>query len=270
MAYLCGRPLRNRGRCVLGRETAIQRMTWGADGWLRTAGNDAVPLVRVTAPDLPAHPWPAAPARADFDAPELPIDFQWLRSPQPERLFSLTARPGHLRLFGRESIGSLFEQALVARRQQDFCYTAATRVDFEPQHYQQAAGLVCYYGGSKFHYLHITHDDAQGRHLRVMSALPDQPQADAFTAPVPLQPGPVELRVAVDYERLRFSFREEGGAWRVLPEQFDASILSDEATAPGNPNFTGAFVGMACQDMAGTGLHADFDWFEYRERAYEP
>ena len=33
MVYLCGRPLANRGRCTLGRETAIQPMTWGA-GWL--------------------------------------------------------------------------------------------------------------------------------------------------------------------------------------------------------------------------------------------
>ena len=49
---------------------------------------------------------------------------------------------------------------------------------------------------------------------------------------------------------------------------FDASILSDEATSPGLPNFTGAFVGMACHDLAGTALPADFDWFEYRERRY--
>ena len=28
MVYLCGRPLPNRGRCVLGRETAIQRMAF--------------------------------------------------------------------------------------------------------------------------------------------------------------------------------------------------------------------------------------------------
>jgi len=25
---------------------------------------------------------------------------------------------------------------------------------------------------------------------------------------------------------------------------------------------------MACQDMAGTGRPADFDWFDYRERDY--
>jgi xylan 1,4-beta-xylosidase len=174
-----------------------------------------------------------------------------------------------LRLYGRETIGSLFTQALVARRQQFFCYSAATRMDFDPAHFQQAAGLVCYYGAAKFHYLHVSHDEEVGRHLRVMSALPDSPVADVFTAPIPIPGGPIELRVEVDYERLRFAFRIEGAEnWTWLPEQFDASILSDEATMPGQANFTGAFVGMACQDMSGAGCPADFDWFDYRERDY--
>ena len=30
----------------------------------------------------------------------------------------------------------------------------------------------------------------------------------------------------------------------------------------------GAFVGMCCQDVAGTRRPADFDYFEYREREY--
>jgi hypothetical protein len=76
------------------------------------------------------------------------------------------------------------------------------------------------------------------------------------------------VRVEVDYERLRFAYRLGTGEWQWLPQLFDASILSDEATAPGLPNFTGAFVGVACQDLAGTGRPADFDWFEYRERDY--
>jgi xylan 1,4-beta-xylosidase len=207
-------------------------------------------------------------ARSDFDGRTLPIEFQWLRSPQPEELFSLSARPGHLRLYGRETIGSLFRQSLVARRQQAHCFSASTVVDFEPEHFQQVAGLVCYYGGSKFHYLHVSHDETLGRYLAVMSALPDSPQADAFTPKVAIPAGPVELRVEVDEERMYFGYRLGGGAWQWLPQMFDASILSDEATAPGLPNFTGAFVGMTCQDMAGTGKAADFDWFEYREREF--
>ncbi|WP_068877707.1 MULTISPECIES: glycoside hydrolase family 43 protein [unclassified Phenylobacterium] len=269
--YLCGRPLPNRGRCVLGRETAIQKMVWGQDGWLRTLDGRGTPELEVQAPDLPAHPWPATPERSDFDGPDLPIDFQWLRTPYPAEIFSLSARPGWLRLIGRESLGSLFRQALVARRQQAFCYSAATRMDFEPRHFQQAAGLVCYYSAAKFHYLMVSHDAALGRCVQVMSALPDSPQADAFTPPIPIGPGPVELRVEVDFERLRFAFRLAGEeAWTVLPQVFDASILSDEAAAPGTPNFTGAFVGMACQDTSGAAHPADFAWFDYRERPYAP
>ncbi len=182
-------------------------------------------------------------------------------------MFSLTARPGYLRLYGRETIGSTFRQSLVARRQQAHCYSAMTALEFEPAHFQQSAGLVCYYNSAKFHYLHVSHDDEHGVHLRVMSCTPDSPQSDAFTAPIPIPAGRIELRVEVDFERLRFAYRT-GGSWMFLPELFDASILSDEATAPGAPNFTGAFVGMACQDMSGMANPADFDYFEYRERHY--
>jgi xylan 1,4-beta-xylosidase len=273
LVYLCGRPLRNRGRCTLGRETAIQQMTWGEDGWLRTRDGNGIPTLETPGPKLPSHPFPSTPTREEFNSPELPIDFQWLRSPYPEELFSLTPRPGFLRLFGRETPGSLFRQSLVARRQQSHCFSAATVLEFEPEHFQQMAGLVCYYNSAKFHYLHLSHDETVGKHLRVMSCLPDSTQADAFTAPVPVPAGqPVHLRVEVDQERLLFAYRVEGvdPDWRWLPQPFDASILSDEATTPGLANFTGAFVGMACQDLAGTCRPADFDFFDYRERDYLP
>ena len=269
MAYLCGRPLGNRGRCTLGRETAIQPMTWGADGWLRTTDGDGIPMVRPPAPAgvMPQPPVPT-PAREEFDADMLPMAFQWLRSPFPDELFSLRARRGHLRLHGRETLGSLFSQALVARRQQAHCFSASTLVEFEPDHFQQMAGLVCYYNSTKFHYFYVSRDE-EGKHLRVMSALPDQVMADAFTPRIAIASGgPIELRVEVDYERLCFGYRLRGGACQWLPQLFDASMLSDEAGTPGMPSFTGAFVGMACQDLAGTAMPADFDWFEYRERGY--
>ena len=271
MVHLCGRPLRNRGRCTLGRETAIQKMRWEEDGWLYTEDKEAVPRSVVTAAGLPIHEFPPAPTRDDFDAPNLSIDFQWLRSPWPNELFSLTERPGYLRLFGRESIGSFFRQSLVARRQQSHNYTAITSVEFQPEDFQLMAGLVCYYNSAKFHYFYIGYDETIGKHLRVMSSIPDQLQTDAFTAPTPISAnGPVELRVEVDNERLRFAFRTSRQDWSWLPEVFDASILSDEASAPGQPNFTGAFVGMCCQDSSGLGRPADFDYFDYIERDYQP
>src|SRR5204863_2223150 len=89
MVYLCGRPLRNRGRCTLGRETAIQKMTWDQDGWLRTIDRQGIPTVETPAPSLPEHPYPLSPSREDFNSPQIPIDFQWLRTPRPEEIFSV-------------------------------------------------------------------------------------------------------------------------------------------------------------------------------------
>src|SRR4051812_20547138 len=168
MVHLCGRPIPNRGRCTLGRETAIQRMAWSEDDWLRTTDGAGVPHSEVAAPALAPHVFDAPPSREDFDGTALPLDFQWLRSPWPEELFSLTERPGYLRLYGRETIGSLFRQSLVARRQQSHCFSAATVMEFEPDQFQQMAGLVCYYGGNKFHYLYVSHDSESGKHIRLM------------------------------------------------------------------------------------------------------
>src|SRR6185503_15666067 len=72
MVYLCGRPLPNRGRCTLGRETAIQPMTWGDDGWLRTTSGDGAPMLEAPAPhDVDVEPQPVAPPREDFDTDTL-------------------------------------------------------------------------------------------------------------------------------------------------------------------------------------------------------
>ena len=266
LVHLCGRPLSTRGRCTLGRETAIQKMVWGEDGWLRTADGRGLPCPEVDAPRLPACVFPAAAAREEFDGEKLAADFQWLRSPWPEELFSLTERPGHLRLYGRESLGSLFRQALVARRQQSHRYAAETVMEFEPESFQQMAGLVCYYSGVKFHYLYVSHDGELGRHVGVMSCHPDAGQPDLAIAPRAIRGGAaVGLRVEVERERLRFGYRVGEEEWQWIAQEFDASILSDEAGPPG-PNFTGAFVGMCCQDLAGTAKTADFDFFEYQGR----
>ena len=164
MVYLCGRPLRNRGRCTLGRETAIQPMVWSARR-LAAHGRRGRRCQRSEAPGPRAASAPVSGAgrrEKTSTATELPLAFQWLRSPWPDELFSLTARPGYLRLYGRETIGSQFRQALVARRQQSHCFSAVTVVEVEPRHFQQAAGLVCYYNSAKFHYLYVSHDETSG------------------------------------------------------------------------------------------------------------
>ncbi|WP_333838617.1 glycoside hydrolase family 43 protein [Novosphingobium sp.] len=268
LAYLCGRPLPGLERCVLGRETALQPMRWDADGWLRTLSGDGQPEPAPAAPDLPKHPWPAGPLDdgmwdGRFTSAILPPAFQWLRTPHADRLFSLSARPGYLRLYGRETVGSQFEQALVARRQTHHAWSAETLLDFDPRSFQQAAGLICYYNSTKFHYLLVSEEDG-ARVLQVMSASPEDPDGTSLITVAMLPAGPIALRAECDGPVLRFSWRAQAQqVWQRVDCVCDASVLSDEVTRPGLPNFTGSFVGMACQDMSGRGTPADFAWFRY-------
>jgi xylan 1,4-beta-xylosidase len=73
----------------------------------------------------------------------------------------------------------------------------------------------------------------------------------------------IYLKLEIENERIRFFYSRDGKRWHVAGWEDDASILSDEHAIP--VGFTGNFVGMACQDMSGVSLPADFDWFEYRE-----
>ena len=59
---------------------------------------------------------------------------------------------GHfLRLTGRESIGSWFEQALIARRQDRHSCNAGTTLEADPPNWQRTAGLATNYNRHKFH-----------------------------------------------------------------------------------------------------------------------
>lgn len=269
--HLCSRPLPGTRRSPLGRETALQRCVWRDDGWLYLAEGGLVPALEVEAPrETPeAAPGPARDHAADqpveyrFDAERLPADFQWLRTPYPERLFTLTGEA--LRLHGRESIGSWFEQALVARRQEHHAYRAETRLKaFEPDTYQQAAGLTTYYNRSKLHALMVSHDAGLGRTLTLMSCPGDWPDGRlSFPAtPVAVPDGPLELAVEVRGVAQRFFWRTRG-AWQPFGPELDASVISDEGGRGEHGSFTGAFVGLVAFDTSGRACPADFDVFGY-------
>ena len=258
---LCSAPLPN-GRAILGRETALQAIAW-ADGWPRLAQGGRTPADDVEVPDLPFHPWPDVPARDDFDAPALAPHWQSPRVPIDAAMASLDARPGFMRLYGRESIVSRFEQSLIARRQQAFRVEASTCVEFAPENFQQMAGLVAFYNTDAFYYLFSPTRRIPRRCLGLMRC-----ERGQVSYPVekeyPLDDCErVYLKLAIDHGRIGFSYSRDGERWHAVGWEQDASILSDEHALP--CGFTGNFVGIACQDLSGRRLHADFDWFQYRE-----
>lgn len=265
LAHLVGRPLPSKGRCILGRETALQKVVWSEDGWLRLANGAFEPSVETQAPDLPEH-FPALPVRDDFDRDMLGYPYQTMRVPLPDDVLSLTQRPGWLRLYGRDSLHSRYMQSLVARRQQAFRYTAQTKIDYTPSNYHQTAGLICLYDTDNFFYLYLTRDEEGVKRLSLLCSELGQIRYP-IGGGIPVREGVIFLRACVDNDQLRFFFCYDEEAWEPVGPCLDHSILSDDYYIEhGSYRFTGAFVGLCCQDCGDRSSYADFDYFEYRER----
>ena len=56
LVHLCARPFVPELRCTLGRETAIQKMEWTEDGWLRMADKSNLAKLEVPETSLPEAP----------------------------------------------------------------------------------------------------------------------------------------------------------------------------------------------------------------------
>ncbi len=264
LAHLASRPLgvgKNR-RCVLGRETCIQKVVW-RDGWLRLTAGGTKPQIEVTPPkNLPPHPWPVLPQRDDFNSEKLDPRWSSLRVPIEESWCSLKARPGWLRLRGRDSQHSLFYQSLVARRLQHFCVTVETCLEFSPACYAHSAGLICYYDTRTHFYLRVSQHETLGKILGIVFT-DDMAYGELADSQIAINDWKqIFLRAAIDHAQLQFSASPDGVVWRNIGPVLDASKLSDDyGTAL---HFTGAFVGLCCQDLKDNALGADFDYFDYR------
>ncbi|MET8202614.1 glycoside hydrolase family 43 protein [Micromonospora taraxaci] len=269
LAHLVGRPYSPLGSCVLGRETAIQRVEWPSGEWPKIAGG--VPADEVVAPDLPAHPWPAEPETDHFDAPELGLCWSTLRRPATTDWVDLHARPSYLRIHGGQSPVGRQAPSLVARRVGAMHCSLETVVEFDPADHRQLAGVTAYYNTLNWHHLYLTRDDDGRTVLELLSSdngrRTPHPDLTVDVSGVTR----VGLRAVFDGPVVRFDY-DLGAGWQPAGVDLDATILSDEHAAliiDGEPaawGFTGAFLGLWVQDLGGDGAYADFDLATYREQ----
>jgi xylan 1,4-beta-xylosidase len=264
LVHLCGRPVGTGRYCILGRETCIEEVIWEED-WLRLAagGNSPFDMLEIEGTELEVASYGGS-FRDDFDRNSWNLQFQSLRIPL-DRKASLTERPGFLRLYGGESLSSMHEQSLLACRQQDYRIKVTTRVEFYPESFQQLAGLVYYYDTISHYYFYITDDETEGRVLTLLSScLGKQTQPIGTGIRVPGS-GPVWLALTTNKETAEFSYSLDGITFKETGISLDATVLSDDYYMKlQESRFTGAFVGICCQDLSGQGAYADFDFFEYQ------
>ena len=121
------------------------------------------------------------------------------------------------------------------------------------------AGLICWYDTRTHYYLRITHEESHGKVLGIV--LTDDGKYDELTDS---QIGIADwkqcyLRANIDCERLQFFASADGRQWQSIGPSLDATKLSDDYGQ--GLHFTGAFVGLCAQDLGGTRVVADFDYF---------
>jgi xylan 1,4-beta-xylosidase len=263
MAHLCGRPVGTEKKyCILGRETSLQNIVFDHEGWPRLAdgGNSPSPVFRSPF-DAPL-PGPEDKLYTFSFEEKLDIDFQSLRIPLSETVASLSARPGCLRLYGHESMSSLFTQALVGRRQQSFKCEVTVKMEFDPEWYKQTAGIAYYYSTREYYYLCVSRDEKTGKVLYLYSC--DNGTYDEPFLSVPVgEHNPVWLRIKTDYDKVIFFWSADGKDYIPYGSACDATRISDEHIE--GASFTGTFFAMCCQDLSGFRRPADFAFLRYTE-----
>ncbi|NSB16819.1 glycoside hydrolase family 43 protein [Clostridium beijerinckii] len=259
MAHLCSRPV--DGYSILGRETAIQNIKYTDDGWFKIDGsNGNLPMSNFKT-NLRRIEENLEIVREDFDREEITLDFLTLRKSFKSSNMSLTERKGYLRIRGGNSLSSKFNQSFIARRQQNFSYECKVCLEFNPESHHHMAGLVCYYNYDNYHYCKISRDELLGLSISI-TTLNNRDVIETQCISLPEDNSRFYIKACVNRDKLRFSYSIDGEKYFELDYILDMRILSDEHVN-GN-GFTGAMIGVSCQDLLGNGIYVDVDWFEYK------
>lgn len=279
MVHLCSRPLNGEKWCTLGRETAIQKVEWSEDGWLRlksggrfaqnqTEGMKTVESEKELYSDskfgIGAALGTASDFFDDFQDEKLSVRYSSPRVSY-DTFADLKARKGYLRLKGQESLNSLHHVSLVAVRQQSVCCTAETVLEFTPEYPEQLAGLTYMYDAMNFYLLGKTVSDSGESVLTLIKSDKGVITDEMLPVSIPAK-GRIALRAGVskDGMNVSFSYCAENGEWAQIPGKFTTEILTDEHCL----GFTGAHFGMYIHDMTGLSATADFDSFQVTTGKY--
>lgn len=241
----------------LGRETFLAPVRW-EDGWpIVSPGTGKVEL-SYPVPNLPETTWPQPPARDDFEASTLALQWNFLRTPR-EEFHSLSARPGHLRLRLRpQQLSEPANPSFVGRRQQHIHFQAQCAMEFTPRSENECAGMVLLQNND-FHFRFVITQAAEP----VIRLIERSHGKETLLAEQPVPAGKLYLKVEAHEQAYSFYVADKPDEWQTVMEDVNGSLLS----TPVAGGFVGAYIAMyASSNGQASTNHADFDWFEYTGR----
>ncbi|NUS10992.1 MAG: glycoside hydrolase family 43 protein [Streptomyces sp.] len=238
----------------LGRETFLAKVEW-EHGWpvFNPGAGRLTDHVDVA---LPEHPWPVAGPVDHFDAGELDTAvWNLLRGPAADA-YSLTERPGHLRLrLLPQTLAEKSTPAFVGRRQQHFDLTAETELDFTPAAPGEAAGIAVLQNPEHHITLLVTATPDGGA---VVQLTERNAGTDTVRGELPVRPGPLRLGLRTRGQDHIFTVAQAPEGRREVGT-VDGRFLSSQVAG----GFTGVYLGPYATGPAGGEGHADYDWFRY-------
>lgn len=267
LVHLTARPFVPELRCTLGRETAIQKMTWTEDGWLRMADGTNLAKLQVEEPDLPECILERIPDFDDFEEEHL-RNYYYAPRIFPETFCDLKARPGYVRLRGQESRSSLNKVSILARKLTSVYATVTTKMDFHPEVHQHSAGLILYYDNMNYIYLRKYFSDTLGQSAISVIQLENGEKTEFLNTRTPVGEEELYFRLRIQGRRAWFEWKTEDTAYRQIGMVFDTTKLSDEYSQFGE--FTGTMAGITCADRVFHRQYADFDFLDYRADEEKP
>ena len=259
LAFHCARPFVPELCCTLGRETALARMEWTADGWLRLPGGGNLVPAETEESGLPLFEAKALPERDDFDEETLRIGYYAPRI-DPASFTDLTSKPGYLRMRGQQSLSSVDRTSLLVRKLMSLNAELTTRMEFDPEVYEHSAGLVFYYDNMNYVWLRKYYSETLGGPALALQSVERGVKHDYNDTRIPCPDGPILLKLSIEERTFRFFWSTDDGDWQSIGGIFDTWKLSDEYSMFGE--FTGAMCGIACIDALFRTRTADFDFFE--------
>ena len=258
LVHLCARPFVPELRCTLGRESAIQKMIWTDDGWLRMADGTNLAKIETEEAYLPAFDAEILPDRDDFDETVLRKDYY---SPRifPNEFTDSTSREGFIRLRGQESLSSLNRVSLLCRKLPSVDVEASVCLDFNPEIYQHSAGLVLYYDNMNYIALRKYYSDTLKQPVVAIISLENGEKKEHLDTRTAVDDRVLRFELIVSGRESYFKWGYEGEDTKPIGPVFATDKLSDEYCKYGE--FTGTMVGIFAVDSMFHKKEADFDYF---------
>ncbi|HEX3022184.1 MAG TPA: glycoside hydrolase family 43 protein [Lachnospiraceae bacterium] len=260
LVHLCSRPFVPELRCTLGRETAIQKMKWTEDGWLRMEDGSNLAKTQVPISNLPECPMPSIPDKDDFDSDELGPQYYAPRI-MPHTFADVKARPGYVRIRGQESRTSLNKVSILARKLTSVYARVTTRMEFIPEVHQHSAGLILYYDNMNYINLRKYYSETLQQSALSVIHLENGEKTEFLNTRIPIKDCPIYLRINIEGRQSYFEWSYDGITYERIGKVFDTTKFSDEYCKYGE--FTGTMVGLTVADRVKHKHYADFDFFEY-------